>query len=140
MKGNKKIIIVAAIAVLMAIAAIFIKPSNKADTHAPRQEQQAQASEETTDVKEQWERLDRIQNLQVAKELINIPPQVQRTDGEERQALPDNLSIYPAPSYVSPDGDSLVYRDGIYKKVGQVERDTRRDTVVIDGRTYVLAE
>lgn len=138
MKNKKKVIIFAAAAAVCIILYIFssvVKKRTPATIQEPATETTVQ--QETGDafaILSGWEDDGGAQAPAVDTVLADGSAAAM----EERYV--SSLSRYPAPSYVSENEDSLIFRNGIYRRVGFVEEPKpANDTVIIDGRAYVPA-
>lgn len=86
----------------------------------------------------EWDKFEKesriISDEETDTELSELTPQpISKTD-----TMTTGLSKYPTPSFVSENGDSLVYRGAIYKRTGFVEIiPSPDDTIDIDGIQYV---
>lgn len=51
--------------------------------------------------------------------------------------LPE-LPAYPSPSFVTEGEDTLIYKSGIYVRIGFVPEKPAVDTIEVDGKKYVM--
>lgn len=142
MKNKSKIILFSSVTVVLLALLVLTKPKKGKEQPEPQTEevQQPQPS-----IKEEWQEYDNNRDLlygstdkndstvtlEYKKELISDPIQ-------EPSSLSDfeSLSRYPAPSYVSDKEDTLIYRKGIYIRIG-FQEEPKQDTIIVDGKKYI---
>jgi len=145
-KNKKKIILLAILVAICVLLMLVSSMQKKQHTTAPQQpattlEEEQPTESEGLDVQAFWDEVDRQQSPLPRRDYDGTgtePATIGSTRPTASDEFLESLSPYPSPSYVSPNEDSLIYRKGIYKRVGFVEeKKPVNDTVIIDGKAYV---
>lgn len=139
-KNKKMVILFGATALICIILLAFSSQMKKkqAATKSKANMEKTQQSEENS-MKAAWDEIDKAQSLIDDKDDFSQQKTIDILANEDADI--SKLSIYPSPSYVSEEEDTVIYKKGIYKRVGFVkEKPKVQDTIIVDGKAYVLAE
>ncbi len=132
-KSNKMLVMAAATgAICLLLLAASSAMKKKRSAPAP------QATDESnTQARDSWAEIDKAQDILTATETVDGDIFAQEKRKETVEMNIEDLSVYPAPSYVSPEEDTLIYKKGIYTRIGFTEEKKTEDTITIDGIKYI---
>lgn len=141
MKKKAKIILFAGVLVIL-LTVLAVTKRKPADGQplggVPAPEQQA-------NVREEWKNYDNRNDILRDDDLSGLGEEdsLSGAEGDLSEMDMDALCRYPQPSYVSEKEDTLIYRKGIYVRIGfQKEQpaEAANDTIIIEGKKYVVAQ
>lgn len=140
-KKNKKLILLAAGTAAICVILLIFSSSLKKKRSATSQVQETTVQETAKDVNKNtsiddfWELADKSNEIVGTTDTAVQTVKTEPAPEEEPLAEYGN---YSTPSFVSSSGDTLIYENGIYKRVDWVkEPEPEPDTLVINGKRYV---
>lgn len=145
-KQKKKLILAGGMALLLVVLLVISSSLKKARRTIPAEnrvelslEHTAAPQEARDNLDEAWDRMD---DDPIKKKRNDFRPaataQADEADIFLQSEVEKIFKAYPAPSFVSTGGDTLIYENGIYIRIDWVDPPkVGPDTVEINGRRYV---
>lgn len=135
---NKKLLLMAGGTVVLSILLLALASATKKKSTSPAPatpEQAAPAQDEGSSLRDTWAKIDEANEIVKTKSGTALPAS---TTTDENDLLYEDTLRYPCPSFVSSSGDTLIYLNGVYKRVDWVKPpEEKPDTLVINGKKYV---
>lgn len=135
---NKKLLLMAGGTVVLSILLLALASATKKESTSPAPatpEQAAPTQDEGSSLRDTWAKIDEANEIVKAKSGTALPAS---TTADENDLLFEDTLRYPCPSFVSSSGDTLIYLNGVYKRVDWVKPpEEKPDTLVINGKKYV---
>ena len=139
-KKNKKLILLAAGTAAICVILLIFSSSLKKKRSVTSRVQETTVQETATDANKNtsiddfWELADKSNEI-VSTSDTAVP--TVKTEPAPEEPLTE-YGNYSTPSFVSSSGDTLIYENGIYKRVDWVKvPEPEPDTLVINGKRYV---
>lgn len=153
LKKNKKKLVTAGAAAILCLVLLVLSSSLKNKRSASRERPPVATADTTTaeqpdnaSLSEAWvmydDRHDLLKQSRHGDAAVTSESPDVHTDTEPEPAIPVaneyDYEGYPAPSFVSSGGDTLIYKNGIYVRVDWVIPPTKKpDTLLLHGKKYI---